>query len=112
MTEAQRQRLESIGPNGEELARYGVSSEERRLIGSRTRDGLEIFDAPTCGAGRRYRVDGGLHDPGAIAALVSDYLAQAHLLDACPMAPMAIESMLCPSDTDDLLSLFLGGVGW
>lgn len=109
MTDSQRQRLDAIDGRATEIARYTISSGDRVLLARRVAAGVEITDSPASGSGRRYRVDRGLHGADAIAALVNDYLDQAALLDACPMDGAAISSVLCPSDQEELTSLFLTG---
>jgi hypothetical protein len=107
MTDAQCRALESIDRHPTELARYTVSGGERVMVGTNAPGGLEVRDVPASGEGRSYRVDSGLHGAAAVGALVEDYLDQARRLDACPMEPGAIAWMLCPSDTEDLLTLLL-----
>lgn len=109
MTDAQRRQLEAIDDPATEIARYTISSGERVLLGRSRGDGVEISDVPASGSGRHYLVERGLHGADAIAALVSDYLRQAAILDACPMDGAAIASILCPSDQEELTSRFLTG---
>jgi hypothetical protein len=77
-------------PVGErvELARYTVPVGQRVLYGQRVNGVVRITDVPTCGRGRAYLVERELEQDGydALNALVSDYLAQAELLEDVPMA--------------------------
>jgi hypothetical protein len=79
---------------GAELARYTVSTGERVLYQQRVAGDLQVVDVPAHGAGRCYLVERELeHDgPGAVEALVVDYVNQSRRLGAVPMAsrlPMA-----------------------
>ena len=81
----------SGGHTGErvELARYTVASgDERILYGQRVRGVVRVTDVAAHGHGRAYLVDRGLEQDGysALKALVADYLEQAELLAAVPMA--------------------------
>ena len=78
-----------------ELARYTVGGgEERILFGQRVDGVVRVTDVPARGRGRAYLVERGLeHDGyGALKALVADYVEQAELLAAVPMAVSLIES--------------------
>jgi hypothetical protein len=110
MTEAQQHPLDSIGAEAVEVARYSISEGERVLLGRARPAGLEIQDVPLAG-GRRFPVDRGLSGSEAISSMIEDYLIQASRLDACPMDPDAINSILGPSDQEELMSLFLGEAG-
>ena len=93
-----------------EVARYRLSLEERVLIGRSAPGGTEILDLPVSGGGRSYRVDGGFHDDGVLAAFIEDYLRQAERLDCCPMGAEAIGAIL--GDTDpELAEQLMGGGG-
>ncbi|MDQ1459109.1 MAG: hypothetical protein QOI08_593 [Actinomycetota bacterium] len=72
-----------------ELARYQVANgEERILYGQRVDGVVRITDVAAHGHGRAYLVERGLEQDGysALKALVADYLEQAELLAAVPMA--------------------------
>jgi hypothetical protein len=71
-----------------ELARYSVWSGERVLYRQCVGGDLQVIDVPAHGAGRSYLVERELeHDgPGAIEALVADYLEQSRRLRSVPMA--------------------------
>jgi hypothetical protein len=72
-----------------ELARYKVGGgEERILFGQRVDGGVRVTDVPAHGRGRAYLVERGLEHDGydALKALVADYVQQAELLAAVPMA--------------------------
>jgi hypothetical protein len=79
-----------------ELARYtvGGDDDERILFGQRVDGVIRVTDVPAHGRGRAYLVERGLeHDGyGALKALVADYVAQAKLLAAVPMAVSLLES--------------------
>lgn len=71
-----------------ELARYTVRSGRRILYGQRVDGVVRIADCPADGAGRAYLVERELETDGygPLQALIADYLAQARVLDAVPMA--------------------------
>jgi|HubBroStandDraft_6_1064221.scaffolds.fasta_scaffold60940_3 hypothetical protein len=80
-------------PVGElvELARYAVSDGERVLYGQRIRGVVRVTDRPAAPAGRAFLVERELEQDGAgahaaLQALIADYLDQARVLDAVPMA--------------------------
>lgn len=81
------------GRTGErvELARYRVAAGERILCGQRVDGVVRVTDVPLGGGGRAYLVERGLEEEGsnangALQALIADYLRQARVLDAVPMA--------------------------
>jgi hypothetical protein len=74
-----------------ELARYSVTAGDRVLYGQRVDGVVRVSDVPREAGGRAYLVERGLEEEGANAnaalkALVADYLRQASVLDAVPMA--------------------------
>jgi hypothetical protein len=74
-----------------ELARYSVASGDRVLYGQRVDGVVRVTDVPQKAGGRAYLVERGLEEEGpnanaALQALVADYLRQASVLDAVPMA--------------------------
>jgi hypothetical protein len=74
-----------------ELARYPVASGDRVLYGQRVDGVVRVTDVPQKARGRAYLVERGLEEEGpnanaALQALVADYLRQASVLDAVPMA--------------------------
>jgi hypothetical protein len=74
-----------------ELARYSVASGDRVLYGQRVDGVVRVTDVPQKPGGRAYLVERGLEEEGpnanaALQALVADYLRQACVLDAVPMA--------------------------
>ena len=74
-----------------ELARYSVSAGDRALYGQRVDGVVRVTDVPLAGGGRAYLVERGLEEEGsnanaALRALIADYLRQARVLDAVPMA--------------------------
>ena len=74
-----------------ELARYSVTAGDRVLYGQRVDGVVRITDVPHGGGGRAYLVERGLEEEGsnanaALQALIADYLRQARVLDAVPMA--------------------------
>jgi hypothetical protein len=74
-----------------ELARYSVASGDRVLYGQRVDGVVRVTDVPQKARGRAYLVERGLEEEGpnanaALQALVADYLRQASVLDAVPMA--------------------------
>jgi hypothetical protein len=78
-----------------ELARYTVGGgEERILFGQRVDGVVRVTDVPADGRGRAYLVERGLEQDGysALKALVVDYLEQAELLAAVPLAVFPLES--------------------
>jgi hypothetical protein len=74
-----------------ELARYSVTAGDRVLYGQRVNGVVRLTDVPLEAGGRAYLVERGLEDEGsnanaALHALIADYLRQASVLDAVPMA--------------------------
>lgn len=72
-----------------ELARYTtIDGRERVLYGQRVDGVVRVTDVPAKGHGRAYLVERELEQDGydAVKALVADYLQQAELLAAVPMA--------------------------
>jgi hypothetical protein len=74
-----------------ELARYSVTAGDRVLYGQRVDGVVRVTDVPLGGGGRAYLVERGLEKEGsdanaALRALIADYLHQASILDAVPMA--------------------------
>jgi hypothetical protein len=74
-----------------ELARYSVASGDRVLYGQRVDGVVRVTDVPQKARGRAYLVERGLEEEvpnanAALQALVADYLRQASVLDAVPMA--------------------------
>jgi hypothetical protein len=85
------------GPAGDrvELARYTVASgDERILYGQRVNGVVRVTDVAARAHGRAYLVERGLEQDGysALKSLVADYLEQAELLAAVPMAVCPLES--------------------
>lgn len=78
--------------NRVELARYTVSAGERALYGQRILGVVRVTDVPVGPDGRSYLVERELEldGHGALKALVADYLRQARLLDAVPMATVGL----------------------
>ena len=82
-----------------ELARYTVAVGERVLYGQRVAGVVRISDHPATDRGRCYLVERELEQEGpgayaALQALVGDYLDQARLLDAIPMAGSIVRHYL------------------
>jgi hypothetical protein len=74
-----------------ELARYTVPAGERVIWGQRVAGVVRVTDCPARGRGRAYLVERELEEEGpnanaALQALIADYLGQASVLDAVPMA--------------------------
>ena len=74
-----------------ELARYSVASGDRVLYGQRVNGVVRLTDVALEAGGRAYLVERGLEEEGsnanaALHALIADYLRQARVLDAVPMA--------------------------
>jgi hypothetical protein len=74
-----------------ELARYSMTAGDRVLYGQRVDGVVRLTDVPLGGGGRAYLVERGLEEEGsnadaALQALIADYLRQARVLDAVPMA--------------------------
>jgi hypothetical protein len=74
-----------------ELARYSVAAGDRVLYGQRVDGVVRVTDVSREPGGRAYLVERGLEEEGpnanaALRALISDYLRQASVLDAVPMA--------------------------
>jgi hypothetical protein len=68
-----------------------VASGDRALYGQRVDGVVRVTDVPQKARGRAYLVERGLEEEGpnanaALQALVADYLRQASVLDAVPMA--------------------------
>jgi hypothetical protein len=99
MTEVQLD-IDVIERSGTELIRYRVSEGERSLVARRRADGTEIFDAPACGEGPSYRVDGGYQDAVTLQAFVEDYVTQAVRMDCCPMGAEAIRTILSETEIE------------
>jgi hypothetical protein len=102
---AERIEIEAIGAEGAELARYRVSGGERVVMGWRRPGGVEVSDRPVEGRARGYLVDRGFRCAEQLAAFVGEYLAQARLLDACPMGGEQLEAMLAETDAAAAASL-------
>jgi hypothetical protein len=94
--------IDTITPEGTELARYRISAGERVLMGWRRGGGVEVTDRPTHGRARAYVVDRGFRCFEQLAAFVGDYVRQAERFDACPMSARAIGSVLSGSESDAL----------
>ena len=75
-----------------ELARYRISSGERRLIGQRVLGVVRLVDAPTGTHGRRYVVERELRSKAELDALVCDYVAQAVRFDEIPIRHSPVDS--------------------
>jgi len=74
-----------------EVARYSVTAGARALYGQRVDGVVRLTDVSLEAGGRAYLVERGLEEDGpnanaALQALIADYLGQAQLLDAVPMA--------------------------
>jgi len=74
-----------------ELARYSIPAGDRLLYGQRVDGVVRLTDVPLEAGGRAYLVERGLDEEGsnanaALHALIADYLRQASVLDAVPMA--------------------------
>ena len=74
-----------------ELARYSIPAGDRVLYGQRVDGVVRLIDVPLEAGGRAYLVERGLEEEGsnahaALHALIADYLRQASVLDAVPMA--------------------------
>jgi hypothetical protein len=76
-----------------ELARYQTSCGERILYGQRIDGVVRVTDVPATGHGRAYLVERELEQDGnaALNALVADYVQQAQLLAAIPMAESPLD---------------------
>jgi hypothetical protein len=76
-----------------ELARYQVASGEERILYGQRVESVRVTDVAAHGHGRAYLVERGLEQDGyaALKALVADYLEQAELLAAVPMAICPLE---------------------
>lgn len=70
-----------------EIARYQLSDGERVIQGQRILGVVRLIDIPASGAGRRFLIERELTCRAEVAAVVSDYLAQAHELQAIPADP-------------------------
>ncbi len=75
-----------------ELGRYAVDGGERVVYALSANGVLDLIDLPAGGRGRRYLIERGLdlRSRGTLSALVDDYLAQAAMLRAVPMAGSAL----------------------
>lgn len=103
---AARDQIDSIGPEGAELARYRVSGGERVLMGWHRGSGIEVSDRPLdLSRDRGYLVDRGFRCFEQLAAFVNDYLVQAARLDAPPMSGQSIASMLEQTECEALAPL-------
>ena len=74
-----------------ELARYSVAAGDRVLYGQRVDGVVRVTDVSRTAGGRAYLVERGLEEEGpnanaALQALIAEYLRQASVLDAIPMA--------------------------
>jgi hypothetical protein len=74
-----------------ELARYAVGGVTRALVGQRVDGVVRVTDVPVGFRGRAYLVERGLEQEGpnanaALQAVVADYVRQAGVLGAVPMA--------------------------
>jgi hypothetical protein len=74
-----------------DLARYSVTAGDRVLYGQRVDGVVRLTDVPPGAGGRAYLVERELEAEGSSAnagvrALIADYLRQASVLDAVPMA--------------------------
>jgi hypothetical protein len=74
-----------------ELPRYSVTAGDRVLYGQRVDGVVRLTDVPLQAGGRAYLIERGLEEEGsnanaAMHALIADYLRQASVLDAVPMA--------------------------
>jgi hypothetical protein len=84
----------AAGRRGEgRLAGYDISTGPRVLLGERHAGLVRVTDRPENGNGRSYRVEPGVELDG-LDALLSDYIAQARLLDEVPMARTAVHELL------------------
>jgi hypothetical protein len=79
-----------------ELSRYSVSSGERVIYGQRINGIVRVTDRPASGQGRSYLIERGLEQDGydALEALLTDYTAQAAVLDEIPMAASTLRRKL------------------
>jgi hypothetical protein len=78
---------------GAVLARYTVPTGERILFRQCVDGDVQVIDFPAHGSGPSYLVERDLEQdgPGAIEALVADYLEQSRRIRAVPMAsPLAM----------------------
>lgn len=74
-----------------ELARYSIPAGDRVLYGQRVDGVVRLTDVPLEAGGRAYLIERGLEEEGsnanaALIALIADYLHQASVLAAVPMA--------------------------
>lgn len=97
--------IDAIGTAGAELARYPTTAGERVVMGWRRGSGVEVTDRPAHGRARAYLVDRGVCRPAQLAALLSEYLAQARLLDGCPMSGEQIDAILAKTESEALAPL-------
>lgn len=70
-----------------EIARYKLATGERVIQGQRILGVVRLIDVPAIGTGRRYLIERELSCRAEVAAVVSDYLQQAHELQAIPADP-------------------------
>jgi hypothetical protein len=86
-----QQSIALITSEGTELHRYRVSSGPRVVMGYATPAGVTVEDRPVSGPGRVYLVDRGFLDLHHLLSVVTDYVARALHLDACPMSRSALD---------------------
>jgi hypothetical protein len=79
-----------------ELARYRITGGERILKGQRVLGVVRVVDLPAGGMGRHFLVERELITNAELEALVADYLAQAHVLDAVPDKPSCDDAFELP----------------
>jgi hypothetical protein len=99
----QQHNIDLITPEGTEIRRYRVSSGSRVVMGYATSAGVTVTDRPVTGPGRVYLVDRGFLDLHHLLLVVTDYVACALRLDACPMSRSALDADL-DGDGLDLLT--------
>jgi hypothetical protein len=91
---------EATGARGSavQLAQYTANGQRRVLIGHRV-DGLpRVSDTPADGQGPTYVVETDFNSTGELEALIDDYLQQAVIADAIPMARTILDP---PDDLPD-----------
>ena len=69
-----------------ELGAYEVNRTSRVIVGQRIDGVVRVSDVPRAGTGRSYLIERELDTKAELDALVADYLAEAHRLDAVPMS--------------------------
>jgi hypothetical protein len=81
-----------------ELARYTVCTGQRVLLLQCVDGDLQLVDIPAGGTGRSYLIERGLEQdgPGAVNALVVDYLGQSRRLGDVPMASYPLADSWLP----------------